>query len=69
MAEVKSLITDKKDFKTCLAEYLKENPQFVVNVQARNVFQRGSQNNMTQGSSSAKTTNQKMNELLRSSQK
>lgn len=69
MAEVKGLVTDKKDFKACLADYLKENPQFVVNAQTRNVFQRSSQGDMTQGSSTAKTTNQKMNELFRSSRK
>ena len=69
MAEVKGLVTDKKDFKACLADYLKENPQFVVNAQTRNVFQRGSQGDMTQGGSTAKTTNQKMNELFRSSRK
>ena len=69
MAEVKGLVTDKKDFKACLADYLKENPQFVVNAQTRNVFQRSSQGDMTQGGSTAKTTNQKMNELFRSSRK
>ena len=38
MAEVKPLVTDKKDFKSCLADYLKENPQFVVNSQRQGVF-------------------------------
>lgn len=65
MAEVKGLVTDKKDFKACLAEYLKENTQFVVNQQRRDVFKRGSQTDMSQGGGEKKTTNQKMNEVLR----
>ena len=65
-AEVKALVTEKKDFKTCLGEYVKENPQFVVNPQRQNVFQKGSQANFESGEkSSASPTNKKMNEILR----
>ena len=66
MSEVKALVTDKKDFKTCLGEYLKENPQFVINKQRQGVFQKGSQSNFHDGNKvSAPSTNKKMNEILR----
>ena len=66
MSEVKPLVTEQKDFKTCLAEYLKANPQFVVNTQRQGVFQRGSQPNFDDGGASgAPSTNKKMNEILR----
>ena len=66
MSEVKALVTDKKDFKTCLAEYLKENPQFIVNTQRQGVFTKGSQPNFEgAGNGTAKSTNVKMNEILR----
>ena len=66
MSEVKPLVTDKKDFKACLGEYLKENPQFVVNTQRQGVFQKSSQPNFDDGGSGgAPSTNKKMNEILR----
>ena len=67
MSEVKPLVTQQKDFKTCLAEYLKANPQFVVNTQRQGVFQKGSQPNFDDGNkgSGASSTNKKMNEILR----
>lgn len=66
MSEVKPLVTEQKDFKACLAEYLKANPQFVVNTQRQGVFQRGSQPNFDDGGASgAPSTNKKMNEILR----
>ena len=66
MSEVKALVTDKKDFKTCLAEYLKANPQFVVNTQRQGVFQKSSQPNFDDGGKGgAPSTNKKMNEILR----
>ena len=66
MSEVKPLVTEKKDFKACLAEYLKENPQFVVNTQRQGVFQKGSQPNFDDGGAGgAPSTNKKMNEILR----
>lgn len=65
LAEVKGLVTDKKDFKTCLAEYLKENTQFVVNQQRKAVFTKSSQNDMSKGGGQTKTTNQKMNDIFR----
>lgn len=66
-AEVKALVTDKKDFKTCLAEYIKANSQFVVNTQRQGVFQKGSQPNFDDGDkgSGASSTNKIMNEILR----
>lgn len=66
MSEVKPLVTQQKDFKTCLAEYLKANPQFVVNTQRQGVFQKGSQAIFEgKGGEPAKTTNAKMNAILR----
>ena len=70
MSEVKALVTDKKDFKTCLGEYIKENAQFITNTQRQGVFQRGSQGNFeTNGESSSGSTNKKMNEILRGARK
>lgn len=66
MSEVKALVTEQKDFKTCLAEYLKANPQFVVNTQRQGVFQKSSQPNFDDGGKGgAPSTNKKMNEILR----
>ena len=66
VAEVKPLMSDKKDFKTCLDEYLKENPQFVENVQRRGVIRSGSQVSLDEGSGAgAKNINQKMNDFIR----
>lgn len=66
MSEVKPLVTDKKDFKACLADYLKENPQFVVNSQRQGVFQKGSQPNFDDGAKGgAPSTDKKMNDILR----
>lgn len=70
VSEVKGMVTDKKDFKTCLGEYLKENPQFVVNVQRQGVFQKSSQPNFDDGGKGgAPSTNKKMNEILRGARK
>ena len=66
VAEVKPLVSDKKDFKTCLDEYLKENPQFVENIQRRGVIRSGSQVSLDEGSGAgAKNINQKMNDFIR----
>ena len=66
MSEVKPLVTEKKDFKACLAEYLKENPQFIVNTQRQGVFQKSSQPNFDDGGAGGTpSTNKKMNEILR----
>ena len=66
VAEVKPLVSDKKDFKTCLDEYLKENPQFVENVQRRGVIRSGSQVSLDEGNGAgAKNINQKMNDFIR----
>lgn len=66
VSEVKTLVSDKKDFKTCLDEYLKENPQFVENVQRRGVIRSGSQVSLDEGSGAgAKNINQKMNDFIR----
>ena len=70
MSEVKPLVTDKKDFKTCLAEYLKANPQFVINTQRQGVFQKSSQPNFDDGDKGGtRSTNKKMNDILRGARK
>ena len=70
MSEVKPLVTDKKDFKTCLAEYLKANPQFVINTQRQGVFQKSSQPNFDDGDKGGTpSTNKKMNDILRGARK
>ena len=62
-SEIKSQITDDKDFKTVLADYKKENPQYFGN-NSKKV-----QTSSSLGGSEAKpvTTNDIMNNLLRSS--
>lgn len=66
MSEVKPLVTQQKDFKACLAEYLKANPQFVVNTQRQGVFSKGSQPNFEDGAKGgAPSTDKKMNDILR----
>lgn len=64
LSEVKPLVTDKKDFKACLADYLKDNPQFLEDNQG--VFKRGSQVILEGGAGGGdKSTNKKMNDILR----
>lgn len=66
LSEVKKMVTDKKDFATCLTEYLKENNQFIEEVKKTGFFQKGSTQVDLQGkSTNEKSTNRKMNELLR----
>lgn len=68
-SEVKGLVTDGKKFETALDEYLKQNPQFVTNPKnerTRGVVKIGSSGDLERGKSGAeKTTNEKMNRLLR----
>lgn len=64
LSEVKPLVTEKKDFKSCLSDYIKDNPQFLENNQG--VFQKSSQVDIDSGAGgSDKSTNKKMNEILR----
>ena len=66
LSEVKAMVTDKKDFATCLTEYLKENNQFIEEVKRTGFFQKSSTQVDLQGkSTNEKTTNTKMNNLLR----
>lgn len=65
VSEVKGLVTDKKDFKTSLAEYIKENPQFVTDTKTKAVFSRSSSENLENGKTSEKSINSRMNKILR----
>ena len=63
LSEVKPLVTDKKDFDTCLKEYLETNTQFVGNSQT---FSKGSSSlNLQGGDSGTSKENKYMNDLIR----
>ena len=66
-SEVSARVTDKKDFKKCLEEYITENPQFATS-QGTSVFFRRTQPPL-QGGGEGQTENQKMNEIIRSKAK
>lgn len=63
-SEVSANVTDKKDFKKCLEEYLTENPHF-AEVNNANIFFKKTQPSL-QGGGEEKNENKKMNELIRS---
>lgn len=69
VSEVKGLVTDDKTFEVALGEYLKQNPQFVVNPKTektKGVIKIGSNGELEKGRGSGeKTTNEKMNNLIR----
>lgn len=60
--KVSQLVTDKKDFKTAAAEWLKENPRYAVKSNYR--VSTGADN--TQGSGGTQTGNEMINEAIRS---
>lgn len=66
-SEAKALTSDDKPFEKALTEYLKENPQFLKKAQPTKtgVFKIGSNGDLESGKGGAKTTNQKMNDILR----
>lgn len=68
-SETKGLVTKDKNFETVLDEYLKQNPQFVSSPQndkTKGVFKIGSNGELEKGKSGGeKTTNQKMNNIIR----
>lgn len=65
LAEVKGLVTDTKDFAACLADYLKENAQFIEQPKPQTSFFRGGTSVNVDGDISKKSTNQKMNEFIK----
>lgn len=67
LSEVKPLVTDKKDFASCLKDYLEQNPQFVVDeTQKKTTFKMRSNTSLEGGNGSGKaTTDTKMNNILR----
>lgn len=70
MSEVKGLVTEQKDFDTCLKEYLETNKQFVEVPKKQAVFQKGNSADDMQGRSQGQeTVNKKMNDLLRGARK
>lgn len=70
MSEVKQLVTDKKDFATCLKEYLEQNPQFVQDEDdKKSVFKVRTNPDLQKGDGSQKSsTNTIMNKILRGKQ-
>lgn len=56
--EVNGQVTDKKDFQTCLAEYLKENKEFLSNNQGNYV-------NLQSGGGQLASDNEVMNKMIR----
>lgn len=71
LSEVKPLVTDKKDFASCLKEYIEQNPQFVAEDTPKNqVFKMRSNVSLDGGNGKEKpTTNTKMNNILRGAAK
>ena len=66
LSEVKSLVTEDKNFDTCLAEYLKENEQFLEVAQKDKVFTKANSSvELEKGGSTNASINKKMNDLLR----
>lgn len=59
LSEVDGLVNDKKDFKTALDEYLKDNAEFVNGNKSTFV-------DLQNGGGITKTANQKMNDFIRS---
>lgn len=73
ISEVNALVTDKKNFDVCLAEYLVANPQFKGEdkskaVDPKKVFTKGSSVKLEGGSGNEKSTNEKMNDIFRKKQ-
>ena len=64
MSEVKGMVTDKKDFSTCLKEFLETNGQYKV-VEQKGFFTKGSTSFNLQGKEGERGVNQKMNDFLR----
>ena len=66
LSEVKALVTEDKNFDTCLAEYLKENEQFLEVAQKDKVFTKANSSvELEKGGSTNASINKKMNDLLR----
>lgn len=66
LAEVKANVTKDRDFKTCLENYIKDNPQFTEQEKNGGFFSKGSSTVDLKGNETAeKNTNKKMNEILR----
>ena len=63
-SEVSANVTDQKDFKKCLEEYLTENPHFAES-RDTNIFFKKTQPSL-QGGSEEKNENKKMNDMIRS---
>lgn len=59
--KVSQLVTDKKDFKTAAAEWLKENPRYA----GQSAYRVSTGADNTQGSSGAQTGNEMINEAIR----
>lgn len=65
LTEVKAMVDDKKDFDTCLTEYLKENEQFIESTDKQQFFKKSTSVDLTNGSTTQKNVNNKMNDIIR----
>lgn len=65
LSEVKGLVTEQKDFNTCLAEYLKDNEQFIEKAEKQSFFHKSSSVDLQNGSSDKQSINKKMNDIIR----
>lgn len=65
VSKVKGNVTKDKDFKSCLADYLKENQQFVVQQQPPKYFSGTTSLDISAGNPSTPTVGQKLNKKFR----
>lgn len=65
VSKVKGNVTQDKDFKACLTEYLKDNQQFIVQQQPPRYFSGTTSLDISAGSPSKQTVGQKLNKKFR----
>lgn len=67
LSEVKPLVTDKKDFASCLTDYLKDNPQYIVepDTPTPQYVRFGSSADLNGQNKSQVTANQQINNYIR----
>lgn len=67
LSEVKPLVTDKKDFRACLTDYLKDNPQYIVEpeTQSPQYVRFGSSADLNGQNKNQSTVNQQINNYMR----
>lgn len=66
LAEVNAQVTEQNDFDKCLQAYVEANPQFAAVQEAQKTFHFGSSVPLAGDKATEKSTNEKMNEIIRS---